>query len=673
MNQASATAKRSPLCRALQVALAVATVLVLTACGARIDTTMTVSSDGSGSRVMVLTLGGDDMANLVGGSAAVDASIKKNLPAELTYSRIQPTPDGGVVVTLTLSFASSDEYLEKAQALLTKSGNGSAGIEFSVTDSLLLKGIVISEDFSSYDLVKWMFDGLLDDGVVPSSNASDMYEVGNTVLNYGGTSVSQNGSYEYSSVVDNGFDAVSMATDVADVNKVTRTITFTAAKYAANQAVYDEYFTQSTPIGANVTMAPAGTWKMTFTGDAQSIALNTDKSIGSAGSEFSIESGTVSDDPATLTMTVTDVANCANICATDSAAAIHDTVSAGAEYTPRELDVDMSAATPVRFDNAPPIKSIDADFNFGNFGSVEATVQFVVSNKDVALVGDGFTELFEPEKDVGTVTVKKGATDTTFTTVINAKDASAFESVYAKWAPGSSVSAIEGEGSNIFGRSVTYAIDPGLSAIIKGHEITGANTISIGLPFGQRMTSASGKPDANNGITGTTVTYQGANTRASFQASGPTLVGLLLIGSLVLAVVSAVILLVKYRRQVRSKLQAAQARFGEGMEPSGLGTLSASRARPASTPWSKGTLFGLPSIERGPLLNQSILDWPAQRHQTWPSVSLSSLAKSDVHRSTVSPPSLFTRPAMKQPRPSGGNLFDHPDAFGTGRPRNTTN
>ncbi|WP_146072876.1 hypothetical protein [Cryobacterium sp. Y62] len=668
MNQTTAKAPRRRLRRALHAIVAVATALVLTGCGALIDTTMIVASDGSGSRVMTLTLAADDAANLVGGAAAVDASVQKYLPAELSYSGVQVAPDGGIVLSLTMAFADSADYQKKAQALLAGGGDTTSEVNFSVTDSLLVKGITLDEDFTSYSLLKWMFDGLLADGVVAGTDSSNMYEVGVTVLDFAGTSVTQGSTYDYSSVIDNGFTEVSMATDITDIDQIERRIFFSvaAAQYAANEAVYDEYFSQSTPTGADLTMVSPGTWDLLFSGDAAVIASATDQALGTTGSTFEVKSGADTNDAATLTKSVTEFASCANICATGGDGAIHDAVSAGTDYQPQVIDVDLSADTPVRFDNSPPITSVAADFTFAAFGSVTATMAFTVDNTDVTLVGDGFTKLFTPA--TGSLTSKKGASDTTFTAVITGKDAEAFASAYAKWSPGATVSATESADSGFFARDYSYTIDAGLGKITGNHEVTGDTTTTISLPLGQRMTAATSEPDEATGLIGTTLKYSSADTRVSIQSSGPTVAGFFVLASLALAVIAGIIVLVKYRRLVLTKLQAARVRFDQGRVPSTLGTTF-----PAAPPRTSGSgsLFGLPAIALRPRPNQSMLDWPMQRHPLRPPGALIHLAKSGK-RVTVKLPSLFSQPATPRPRTSGANLFDLSDALGTSRPRSTT-
>lgn len=674
MTEFSEKIRTSPLRRAMQVALALATVIALAGCGAVISTTMTVANDGSGTRVIVATLTGANMAKLTNGSTGVDSSIRKHLPAELTYSGITPQPDGGASVTLILLFASAAEYTQKAESLLAKGGDTSRKVDFSVSESVLLNGIVLNEDFSSYGLLKWMFDGLLHDGVVPQSEASNMYEIGTTVLNYGGASIGQSGSYDYSGIVDNGFSSVSMATDIADSDKITRTISYAAdpSKYAAHEALFNQYFAQATPTGSELTSISDGSWKLTFHGDAKTVSRYTDQALGSTGTTLSIDSGTVVDDPATLTKTVTDRASFTNIRA--GGGAVRDTLSVGAGWSPHELEVDASATTPISFHLTPTISSVDADFRVGIFGAVTATVKFVVPNKGADLVGDGFTRLFRPAKDVGTVTSKKGADATTFTTVITAGDAATFASAYAKWAPGSSFSAVDGRDSTFVDRNVNYEIDPELSVIVKGHKITGATTISIGLPFGQQMSSATGTPRVDSGIVGTTVTYLGKDAAPSFRSSGLTFAGLLLIGGMVLALVVVALLLVRYRRQVLPRLRAARGRtsealhagrvrFNEGLQPTALESRSIEQALPASRAQPGSTLLGLRTARATAVPSTSMLDWPERKGSAPSAVPMSSLHPTVMRLKGWRPTSLFSLPTTRAVRMSRESLVGQADLF----------
>lgn len=703
-----ATARKSQLRRVLGAALAVATAVVLTACGARIDTTMNVGDDGSGSRVMVATLSGADLAKVSNGSAAIDASIQKNLPSELTYSGTAPTADGGTAVTLTLAFASTDDYKKKAEALLGRGGIVEVDIDFAVTDSLLLKGIRIDEDFSSADLLKWLFDGLVADGVVAAADESNMYEVGSTVLNYGGASVSQSGAYDYTTVVDNGFSGISMTTDISDPDKIRRTITYSvaAAKYAADEALYDEFFAQSTPAGADLSARDDGSWEMTFSGDAKAISAATDTATGGTGSLLSVKNAVSSNDPATLTTSVTDMASCENICASD--ADILDTVTGGTGYTPESVEVDVSGNEPVVFENTPAITTADAKFEFGMFGAVTGTVTFVVPNKSVALVGDGFTTLFKPAKGVGTLTSDRGKNDTTFTTVIKGDDIATFSSAYAQWAPGSLVSAIEGERSSLFGREMSYVINPGLSAILDRHVVTGASTTTVALPLGQSVSSVAGEPITKNGISGTTVTFAGPDASAAFQADGLTFAGLLFIGILIVVLAGLVFLLVRHRRRVLSTMKGARARFTENLDAPGLGSLSAERmqpaghrvlstlkgaqarfaesmaapgleslsddrVQPASSARAAGSVFGLTAGSAYSGSQRSIVDWPQHPLGPTPSASLFGVPQTAKEHTRPAGASLFSLPINKIADQIRGTLFAHDDALGDSRPRNNTN
>ncbi|QHO70114.1 hypothetical protein BHD05_11155 [Marisediminicola antarctica] len=656
----------------LGAVLALMTVVVLTACGARIDTTMNVSENGSGSRVIVATISGEDLGIVSNGSPAIDASIQKNLPGELMYSGISSTADGGATVTLTLEFASSADYEKKARALLSRGGNDEADLDFAVTDSLLLNGIRIEESFTSYDLLKWLFDGLIADGVVAESDAGNMYEMGSSVLNYGGESISQSGSFDHTAVVDNGFAGISMATDLADPDRITRTITYsvTTTKYASNKALYDEFFAESTPPGADLSAVDNGVWKMTFSGDAQAVTKFTDTATRGTSSELSVKTALAPNDPATLITTVIDVASCESICA--SGTAIQDTLTGGAGYTPESIEVDTSAGDPVVFENAPAITSIDALFEFGMFGGVTSTVNFVVPNEAVALVGDGFTTLFEPANGVGTLTLDKGENDTVYTAVVKGDGAETFAAAYAQWAPESRVSAVEQDGTTLFGREMSYFIDTGLTSILHGHAVTDETITTVALPWGQSVSSSSGELTTKSGITGTSVIATGASAQTAFQAGGPTFAGLLTIGFLFVVLLGLAFLLARSRRNVFTTLKGAGVRFKATMDAPDLGSLPGSRVQSASSGNAAGSVLGLGVGAPYVGSQRSMVEWPQHPVSPKPSASLFVLVPADQHKTTHGT-SLFTLPFDKVADQIRGNLFAHYDAVGDSRPRKRTN
>jgi hypothetical protein len=659
--EVSEKTRRSRWRRGFRTVLAVSAVLVLTACGATIDTTLTVADDGSGSRVMVVTLDADGMAQLNTGAAEVDASIRKRLPTELAYPGLKSTSDGGVTAEFTLAFASADEYTKKAYALLAVGGNSTSTVDFEVTDSILLKGLTINEDFGSYDLLKWMFDGLLEDGIVSESNASDMYEVGDSVLNFGGLSVNQNASYDYSDIIDNGFSSITMATDLSDSKNITRKITYVVdpTKYGSRTELYDEFFLQVVPSGADFVMVDDGMWEITFTGDASSIAMATDTATAGSGSELTVESGTAPEDPATLTRTVTNVASCENICSPDSGAVLYDAVTVGPEFAPREIDADMSDGTPMVFEYAPTIRTAEANFHFDILGSATATVKFVVPNESVALAGNGFTKLFQPPKGVGTVVVEKGHTDTVFTTTIEGDDVAHLASRYAKWAPHSSVEAVEGEGSNMFGRDVTYAIDPGLAGVVKSHVVTDLTTTSVTLPIGHVPAAGDGTADTRIDITGATVSYEGSDARPVLQASGPTLLGLLLTGVGLIMIVGAILVLLKYRRQLISKLQGQRAGPGEQREPGRLDALLAAQTRRADAPRSQASMFSLRPVQPRESSRGSTLHWQAAGKSRIHVARLSDFRSPQPQLYGSGRTTLMSRSFTTDTSPVPGSLIDH--------------
>lgn len=649
--------------RALRLVAALVAVLLLAACGARIDTTMEIQSDGSGSRVMVLTLSAEDSENLTGSVAEVDGSIRQRLPDEIAFSGVRSDSDGGHEATFSITFESPEEYERKARALLEAGGVTSPNIEFSITDSLLKSGIVLEEGFTSYQLLKWMFDGLLEDGIVAPDNASNMYEIGDTVLIYGGESSTHSSSYRHTDVVDNGFVQVAMLTDIVG-DQITRTLEYSADPDAllASRGLYEQYFDIATPAGAELDEVSPGIWRMTFIGDAERIADHTDTALQSVGTVFSVDSRPASDDPAKIVTTVTDIADCSEVCS-GSAGYLFETLSAGPGYTPQSIDVVLDSGEPVTFENAPPFESVQAVFEVGLLGAVSATVEFLVANEHVALVGDGFAELLRPAEGIGELRTQTGDTTTTFTAVIEGRDAESFSSAYESWAPGSFFAVEETEDSGVFGRELRYWVEPGLAALTRDHPVAGDASVTLSLPFGHRATSPAETlgpgAELDTGLLGSTVRTPGTDRTVTLTASAPTIPGVVLMVLFLAALVAVVVLLVIRRRWVLATLRAGYRRLAEtiaqGENPSLLELPSPSASAPVR---ASGGLLDLPQQPPVPFASGSLLERSAAPMPADVSRATSVLDLRPASVAGLPPSSMLTWSADQAPSPTRTALLD---------------
>lgn len=160
-----------------KAAFLLAVVLILSACGAKVTTAVDIADDGSGTRTITLTMerDPDKESRINGGFDAIDTSIKKHLPPELTYSGLTVS-DAQATANLTLSFSSFNDYREKVANLLEYSGvELKPHISIVNSDSPLANGFSYYENFSSTDLIEWIPQSLVTDGVISQENKSSVF------------------------------------------------------------------------------------------------------------------------------------------------------------------------------------------------------------------------------------------------------------------------------------------------------------------------------------------------------------------------------------------------------------------------------------------------------------------------------------------------------------------
>ena len=653
--------RRSPTAkRLIASAIAIAIVGLLTACGANIGTTMNVEATGSGTRVMELTVSGQDVARLNGGTAAADASIRKRLPQAVTYSGLQPTSDGGETATFTVSFDSTDAYKKIVSDLLTAGGGTPSDVNFSVSNSTLVQGMTLNESFTSYDLLKWMFDGLVTDGIVSAGNSSNMYSIGSNVVNYGGISKAQGGIFNFTSVQNNGFDTVTMQTEIVDTGHIKRTIEYTASSdhAAANKDIYAKFFAESTPNGAHLEGPSAGTWTMTFSGTPAVIAASTSKALGGSPSQFELRLSNMQGDPSERNLDVIDNASCNAVCAESTP--ITDNVTTGTGYSPKSSAIDTTVNVPTAFTYAPPITSVSSAFQFNPDGGVTGTVKFAVPKSSVSAVGDGFAKRWKPAAGDGTIKTTVDGSVTTYTVTISGKTPSLFASAFKKWAPRSSVTVSDMAGSGPFTQDTQYDITPALADLTGSHTITGQTTSDVVLPFGQWVTASDNGVKQQAGITGVTVSTRGAGTAIHLRTSGPTIGGLLLAGGILVILAIAVFFLARHRRSVLGQLNGARVRLGGAITVQRLSLLERAAASQTTSPHlPKWSAFDVAQPTIGPAIKSSLHDLTRPGGTEAPESAGSLLDITSHHDGPPRPGSLFNlTTALPQPTPPRTTLLN---------------
>lgn len=558
---------RNRVPRVAAATLAAVVMLVLSACGVRIDTTLNLDASGAGSRVMSLTLS-ENLDAVRGGAAAADASIRRHLPAGIEFSGMTTGADGAMVATFTVNFADPQEYKTKMAALLAASDQQwSEENVFVVQQTDFVQGAEVNESFSSRESLEWMFAGLLADGVVDASNASNMSEAGTTTVNFNGISYEASSPIEFSEVVDHGFTSVAINTTPLDAG-FSRTLTYWVedkADYTAQQAVFDGYFATLGDAGMEVAQdaASAGiTWTATFTADsAEQVVERTNAALASQETVFTMVTEPSADDAATLQMTIAEYAECSAICSPSAGPVLSEIdvsdgyvyLGEGGSFEANVFARDLTAgASPAVFELVVPFETVSARLAIGVRGAVTWTGQFSLASTQAELVGDAMRTILEND---GAADVAVGTADemTTYTVEVSGADPAKFASAFTAWSGSTTggYSVYDLEDANLVSEHYEIAAVLPLGELL-GRHIEGVPVAyEVSVPFGQSVETDYAMAPEGLTADGTTATFTtGSDAMFSLRAGGTSIVGFVLFAGLALVLLTAVLVVVLHRRRL---------------------------------------------------------------------------------------------------------------------------
>ena len=232
--------------------------LILSACGAKIETQLGLENAEKGTRTMLVSFDmKDNKDKIKGGAQALDASVRKHLPEGLEYGGIQ-SEGGKARATFTIPFSSVDEYRTKVASILKAAGS-SATPQISIvnSDQGLVQGIQVKENFSSKDLLDWIPEALVVDGAIDSSHKNSVFNSSGseTTVKFGEKEVKNSGGSKISAkdVQDRGFRNVIL--DVKEKNGgYDVAISFVAKEIMNTEtaAAVDAYLNQVKPEGSEL-------------------------------------------------------------------------------------------------------------------------------------------------------------------------------------------------------------------------------------------------------------------------------------------------------------------------------------------------------------------------------------------------------------------------------------
>ena len=610
-------------------------VFLLSACGAEVNTVFDLNDGVKGTRTITATVSSEEIeSHVTGGAKAIDASIRKHLPAELSYDGIK-TKDENAQVVFHLKFDSEKDYVKKTTALLSASDSDTEPeIEILIEDSPFISGLAIKENFSSGDLIGWMASGLADDGVISQDNeGSVLSSDGEAEVRFDGKKYDSSNTLSVSEVKDDGFGQVKLQTTVAPDGTYAQEITYLMAegRRASLGKTLDEFFAKATPAGGILdetfdTDSYADGWVLTFNAaNLEELKAATNQALGSEKNSYVFEEAPAPTNPTLLRATLTGTADCAGICSPEGMPVEQSFVVPEAwNYVSGPSDASQSQGNPgeqsvtfsskdyrLVFERSTPLQSMAVDTTLGFNGKVTQTFEYVVSAENVERVGTAFETVLAPNEDTGSFEVTAAGGGTTYKAVVEADSIEEYNSKIQSYLPGAGLEAIHPEGWKIWPEYTVLQHLPMGENLVSGG-VTEAVETTIKLPAMHRFV-VSEFADPSMEFAGSKLTVTGIENGSQIgaTASGPALSGLIVLGILLVILFVAAVFVFIFRRKIfgatrkawdkREAAGAAAVKLASSVKLSGAAVATGVAAATAASTTlleNPATAEGFPSAEQ---------------------------------------------------------------------------
>ena len=223
------------------IAVFVVVIMLMVGCGADVSSVMNVTTtDGtfSGTRVITLLIENDDLSSVNGGITGLETVLKDNLPSDLTYTITYPSSTQTSII-FTLTFSSLDDYRTKVSNLLKADADNEIVPEicYEKQDTIFKSGLKYSENFESFDLIRWYYKALEVADII-SESSSDWYEIGTNELIIDGESLDTGSEFFVDNQETRCFDDCVVRTIMNNDGTYDRTISFVA--YEETMEILDD-------------------------------------------------------------------------------------------------------------------------------------------------------------------------------------------------------------------------------------------------------------------------------------------------------------------------------------------------------------------------------------------------------------------------------------------------
>lgn len=583
--------------------------LILSACGAKIETQLGLENTDKGTRTMQVSFDvKDNQDKIKGGTQALDASIRKHLPNGLEYGGIQTEGDKARA-TFTLPFSSIDEYRSKVASILKASGSTTTPLITVLNSNQgLVQGIQVKENFTSKELLGWVPEALVVDGVIESSRKSSVFSSdGDTTVKFGDKEVKNSGGSTISAkdIQDHGFREVVIEAAEKD-GGYHATVSFVSKDIMAAEtsSAVDAYLNQVKPDGSELkkglettqakTSAPSASTDAakdeigrTLVFDASSSQDLSDKlkkifGAGTTDLAFSREV-TESNGSFKVVKKVSGTLDCSLLCSPEGYGVnmiLKDRSGSsysGATSSSYSSSSDSSSKIKPTFtlvsSHDVSMKSMKVATSLGLDGSMEARFLYAFPTEDVAGAEQKLKDVFAGGGNDETE-VRQDGDSTVVSVKVRGKDEAEFNQRLNEYLPDSKVTVSRSGGYHPFGSD--YTVTPVIKLSSKlGSSYSAPFELTFKAPTFSSMDqqkvesvnkvkdSSSVQISVNGGELSVKTEYGVTNTSGlTIPASGPSLTDLIVDGIILALILVGLILLFLFRK----KIAAARAKGRERRE-----------------------------------------------------------------------------------------------------------
>lgn len=557
------------------IGLAIAMVMFLVACGATVDSTMTVDKDFKGTRTIIAKVSDSDLEEVEGGKAKVDAVLKSKVPDGMSYSGFKAQPEeDGQAATFTIEFDDLADYAEKIDGILTAGDVADdASIEAMNESEGLTTGFKLSETFSHTDLLAWAEKALLEAKVI-TDDQTPIFSTGDeSKVTVDGKTYDSDyfGNFSVDEVEYNGFDQVNLEihlesnTDIKVIGVYGNIDASTEEqkKFAEDMKAKAEKFDKGEVIPDDEIDKGVGSVGLT---DSYFVGIQT-KSVEDAQEAVRL---VLDNAAATLTQETKESADGSTdsevTYAGNNLTAPRLTTQYGSVmvtvYHPETWEKvgseeggdsgELSEINPghhlitgdqfaLSFVQPMAVKTLESETSLGANNSVEQTITFTVDEKFAKEHSKAIKKDFDPGK---AGSIEASDKDTKYTVKISGDDPKDLSKKMTKYL-GNDWSFSTSEKDGFFFPKYRVRGDFGAMITKFGGGGTDKNEIKIQLPA---MNSFEEGKAADT--SGGTATLKGSNSEFRLAAKGVSIVGMVVLGVIALVIIAVVIVLIFFRKRL---------------------------------------------------------------------------------------------------------------------------